>query len=60
MFTEEKAMTPTNIKAGFKKTGIFPLDEHIFDECDLATKLQTLMRYRFFCQIIHLTTFQTC
>ena len=33
MFTKEKAMTPTNIIAGFKKTGILPLDEHIFDEC---------------------------
>ena len=32
MFTEEKAMTPTNIIAGFKKIGIFPLDEHIFDK----------------------------
>ena len=31
MFTEEKAMTQTNIIVGFKKTGIFPLDEHIFD-----------------------------
>ena len=30
MYTEEKAMTPTNIIAGFKKTGILPLDEHIF------------------------------
>ena len=27
MFTEEKAMTPTNIIAGFKNTGIFALDE---------------------------------
>ena len=34
MFTEEKAMTLTNIIAGFKKTGILSLDEHIFDECD--------------------------
>ena len=25
----------------------------------IATKVQTLMRYRFFCQIIHLTTFPT-
>ena len=33
-FTEEKALTQTNIIVGFKKTGIFPLDEHIFDECD--------------------------
>ena len=24
-----------------------------------ATKVQTLMRYRFLCQMIHLTTFQT-
>ena len=29
MFTEKKAMTQTNIIVGFKKTGIFPLDEHI-------------------------------
>ena len=41
MFTEEKAMTPTNIIAGFKKTGIFPLDEHIFDECDFLPSLVT-------------------
>ena len=34
MFTEEKAMTQTNIIVGFEKTGIFSLDEHIFDECD--------------------------
>ena len=26
-------MTPTNIISGFKKTGIFPLDKHIFDVC---------------------------
>ena len=32
MFTKEKAMTQTNIIDGFKKTGIFPLDEHIFDK----------------------------
>ena len=37
----EKAMTPTNIVAGFKKTGIFPLDEHIFDECDFLSSLVT-------------------
>ena len=24
MFTKEKAMTPTNMMAGFKKTDIFP------------------------------------
>ena len=41
MFTEEKAMTPTNIIAGFKKTGIFPLDEYIFDECDFLPNLVT-------------------
>ena len=37
----EKAMTPTNIIAGFKKTGIFPLDEHIFDKCDFLLSLVT-------------------
>ena len=41
MFTEEKAMTPTNIIAGFKKTGIFPLDEHIFDESNFLPSLVT-------------------
>ena len=41
MFTEEKAMTLTNIIAGFKKTGIFSLDEHIFDECDFLHSLVT-------------------
>ena len=40
-FTEEKAMTQTNIIVGFKKTGIFPLDEHIFDECDFLPSLVT-------------------
>ena len=34
-------MTATNIIAGFKKTGIFPLDEHIFDECDFLLSLVT-------------------
>ena len=38
-FTEKKAMTPTNIIAEFKKIGILPLDEHIFDECDSSTML---------------------
>ena len=41
MFSEEKAMTPTNIIAGFKKTGIFPLDEHIFNECYFLPSLVT-------------------
>ena len=41
MFTEEKAMTQTNIIVGFKKTGIFSLDEHIFDECDFLPSLVT-------------------
>ena len=36
MFTEEKAMTPTNIITGFKKTGVFPLDE-----CDFLPSLVT-------------------
>ena len=34
-------MTPINILAGFKKTGIFPLDEHIFAECDFLPSLVT-------------------
>ena len=38
-FTKKKAMTPTNIIAEFKKIGILPLDEHIFDECDFSTML---------------------
>ena len=41
MFTKEKAMTQTNIIVGFKKTNIFPLDEHIFDECDFFPSLVT-------------------
>ena len=41
MFIEEKAMTQTNIIIGFKKTGIFSLDEHIFDECDFLPSLVT-------------------
>ena len=34
-------MTLTNIIAGFKKTGIFFLDEHIFDKCDFLPSLVT-------------------
>ena len=41
MFTEEKAMTLTNIIAEFKKTGILPLDEHMFDECNFLSSLFT-------------------
>ena len=41
MFTKEKAMTQTNIIIRFKKTGIFPLDGHIFDECDFLPSLVT-------------------
>ena len=37
----KKAMTPTNIIAGFKKTRIFPLDEHVFQEYDFAPSLVT-------------------
>ena len=40
-FTEKKAMTPNNIIAEFKKIGIFPLDEHIFDKCDFLLSLVT-------------------
>ena len=41
MFTEEKAMAQTNIIIGFKKIGIFSIDEHIFDECDFLPSLVT-------------------
>ena len=37
----EKAMTPTNIIAGFKKTGVFPYDEDVFQESDFASSLVT-------------------
>ena len=37
----EKAMIPTNIITGFKKTGIFPLDEHVFQKHDFAPSLIT-------------------
>ena len=40
-FTEKKAITATNIVAEFKKIGIFPLDEHIFDEFDFLPSLVT-------------------
>ncbi|XP_050506003.1 uncharacterized protein LOC126884188 [Diabrotica virgifera virgifera] len=30
----DKFMTPSNIKAGFKKCGIVPFNQHIFDESD--------------------------
>lgn len=30
----DKAMTPSNIKSGFKKTGIFPFDRNVFIEDD--------------------------
>ena len=41
MITEEKALTQTNIIAEFRKTGIFPLDKHIFDKCDFLSSLVT-------------------
>ena len=41
MFTEKKAMSPPIIIAELKKIGIFPLDEHIFDECDFLPRLVT-------------------
>ena len=34
-------MSSINIIAGLEKTGIFPLDEHIFDECDFLPSLVT-------------------
>ena len=37
----EKAVTPTNIIAGFKKTGMLPLDEPVFDKCDFLPSLVT-------------------
>ena len=40
-FTEKKAMTPTNIIAEFKKIGILPFVEHIFDECNFLLSLVT-------------------
>ncbi|KAJ8706846.1 hypothetical protein PYW07_012924 [Mythimna separata] len=30
----DRAMTPSNIKSGFRKTGIFPFDRHIFTDND--------------------------
>lgn len=30
----DRAMTPSNIKSGFRKTGIFPIDRHIFTDND--------------------------
>lgn len=30
----DRAMTPANIKSGFRKTGIFPFDRHIFTDED--------------------------
>lgn len=33
----EKAMTPSNIKSGFKKTGILPFDRDVFTEDDFLT-----------------------
>ncbi|XP_063225877.1 uncharacterized protein LOC134532841 [Bacillus rossius redtenbacheri] len=32
----DRALHPSNIKSGFKKTGIFPFDRHIFTEDDFA------------------------
>ena len=37
----KKALTPIKIIAGFKKTSIFPSDEHIFDKCDFLPSLVT-------------------
>ena len=41
MITKKKAITPTNIIAEFRKTGIFSLSEHIFNECDFLPSLVT-------------------
>ncbi|GBP43106.1 hypothetical protein EVAR_96368_1 [Eumeta japonica] len=30
----DRAMTPSNIKSGFRKTGIFPFDRHIFTDIE--------------------------
>ena len=32
----ERGLTPSNIKSGFRKTGIFPFDRHIFCDDDFA------------------------
>ncbi|KAF0712539.1 tigger transposable element-derived protein 6-like, partial [Aphis craccivora] len=37
----EKSMTPSNITAGFKATGIFPFDENIFTDDDFAVSAVT-------------------
>lgn len=37
----EKSMTPANITAGFKATGIFPFDENIFTDDDFAVSAVT-------------------
>lgn len=37
----DRSMTPTNIKSGFRKSGIFPLDKNVFSESDFMTSVVT-------------------
>ena len=37
----EKSMTPSNIKSGFKSTGIFPYDKFIFNDDDFIVSSVT-------------------
>lgn len=37
----DRSMTPSNIKSGFKRSGIFPLDKNVFNECDFMTSAVT-------------------
>lgn len=37
----EKSMTPSNIKSGFKSTGIFPYDKFIFNDDDFLVSSVT-------------------
>ena len=40
-YAHERALTPSNVISGFKKTGIFPFDENPFQESDFAPSLVT-------------------
>lgn len=37
----DRSMTPSNIKSGFKKSGIFPLDKNVFNESDFMSSAVT-------------------
>lgn len=41
----ERSMTPSNIKAGFKKTGIYPFDSEVFTTGDFLTSYVTDRNY---------------